>query len=290
MDSKSVMCPGAFNGLVGRIVASQGYECAYVSGGAVTTASGVPDIGLLPIDGFTKIISEVYHSSMLPIIADADTGFGEGEMVARTVWEYNKAGAAGLHIEDQVFPKRCGHLSGKTLVPSEDFVSKVKIAAEARDECSEGDFIICARTDARSVEGIESTIERAKLYIDAGADMIFPEGLASLEEFEQVAKELKEYSPKTYLLANMTEFGKTPIIDFEEFGKIGYDIVIYPVSTLRIAMKAVESFLSLLKEDGNVNASLENMLTRDSLYELCNYKPGKEWIYPSPTKKKEEEP
>jgi methylisocitrate lyase len=285
MDSKCIMCPGAFNGLVGRIVADQGYEAAYVSGGAITTSAGVPDIGLLPIDGFTKIISEVWMSTNLPIIADADTGFGEGEMVARTVWEYNKAGAAGLHIEDQVFPKRCGHLGGKGLVPTEDFAHKVRIAAEARDECSEGDFIICARTDARSVEGLDSTIERAKQYIDAGADMIFPEGLSSLEEFERVSKELKEYSPKTYLLANMTEFGKTPIIDLEDFGKIGYDIVIYPVSTMRIAMKAVEVFLAQLKEDGNVSNSLDKMLTRDSLYDLVNYKPGEEWIYPSPKKK-----
>ncbi|CAI2377128.1 unnamed protein product [Moneuplotes crassus] len=288
MDTKSVMCPGAFNGLVGRIIASQGYESAYVSGGAITTASGVPDIGLLPIDGFTKIISEVWHSSKLPIIADADTGFGEGEMVARTIWEYNKAGAAGLHIEDQVFPKRCGHLSGKSVVPAEEFSSKVRIAAEARDECSDGNFIICARTDAKSVEGLDSAVERAKLYIDSGADMIFPEGLSSLEEFELVSKELKKYSPSTYLLANMTEFGKTPIIDFDDFSKVGYDIVIYPVSTLRIAMKAVEDFLSQLKQDGNVNAGLDNMLTRDKLYDLCNYKPGEEWIYPNPTKKKGE--
>ena len=128
------MCPGAFNALVARIVASHGYEAAYVSGGAITTASGVPDIGLLPIDGFTKVISEVYMSSMLPVIADADTGFGEGEMVARTVWEYNKAGAAGLHIEDQQFPRRCGHLSGKSLTSAEDFINKVRIAAKARDE------------------------------------------------------------------------------------------------------------------------------------------------------------
>jgi len=287
MDKGCVMAPGAFNGLVARSLAKQGYDAAYVSGGAITTASGVPDIGVLPIDGFTRIISDVWYSSKLPIIADADTGFGEGEMVARTVWEYNKAGAAGLHLEDQMFPKRCGHLLGKTLVSVDDFINKVKIAAEARDECSDGEFIICARTDARSVEGIDSTIERAKKYIDAGADMIFPEGLNSKDEFEQVSKELKDYSPKTYLLANMTEFGKTPIIDFKEFGEIGYDIVIYPVSTLRIAMKAVDTFLSQLKLDGNVEKSLENMQTREELYDLVNYKPGEEWIYPSPKTKDE---
>ena len=285
MDKKWVMCPGAFNALVARIVASHGYEATYVSGGAITTASGVPDIGILPIDGFTKIISEVYLSSKLPVIADADTGFGEGEMLARTVWEYNKAGAAGFHIEDQQFPKRWGHLSGKSLTSAEDFIHKIRIATKARNEWSDGNFIVWARTDARSVEGLENTIERAKKYIDAGADMIFPEGLNSLSEFEKVSNELKKYSSKTYLLANMTEFGTTPIIDFKDFENIGYNIVIYPVSSLRIAMKAVDVFLKQLKDDGNVSASLDKMLTRDKLYNLTNYTPGKEWIFPSPKTK-----
>ena len=192
---------------------------------------------------FCQAINDVYMASNLPLIADADTCFGEGEMCAKTVWEYNKAGAAGLHMEDQEFPKRCGHLDGKTLIPVEVMQKKVEICAQARDACSDGDFIICARTDAKGVEGIQATIDRSKAYIDAGADMIFPEGLTSLEEFVHVAQELKKHKADVFLLANMTEFGKTPIINIQEFEKAGYSCVIYPVSTLRVAMKAVELLL-----------------------------------------------
>jgi len=277
------MLPGAFNGLTGRMVAAKGYKGCYVSGGALSAASGVPDIGLVSLDGFTKVISEVYHASGLPLIADADTGFGEGENCARTVWEYNKAGAAGLHLEDQVFPKRCGHLDGKALIPAEDMKKKIQIAAKIRDACSNGDFIICARTDARSVTGIEDTIKRSKLYIEAGADMIFPEGLGSIEEFKQVADELRKIYPDVFLLANMTEFGKTPIIPLEEFAKIGYNCVIYPVSTLRIAMKAIELFLDSLKAEGSVESSIDKMQTREELYKLLEYKSGEEWMYPTPS-------
>lgn len=164
----------------------------------------------------------------------------------------------GLHLEDQVFPKRCGHLDGKTLITADDMAKKVEIAAQASKECSEGEFVICARTDARGVYGIEETIKRSKLYIDAGADMIFPEGLATKEEFEYVAKELKGYGKKggPFLLANMTEFGKTPIINVSEFEKMGYNCVIFPVSTLRITMKAVDDFLKDLKATGDVSNSL----------------------------------
>ena len=160
-------------------------------------------------------------------------------MCAKTVFQYNKAGAAGLHLEDQQFPKRCGHLDGKSLIPVEDMVKKIEICADTRDKCSNGDFIICARTDARGVEGIEWTVKRSLAYIDAGADMIFPEGLENLHEFEFVAKELRKHKPEVFLLANMTEFGKTPLINFKEFERIGYSCVIYPVSTLRVAMGAV---------------------------------------------------
>jgi len=175
----------------------------------------VPDIGLVTMDGFCKAIKEVSLSSGLPVLADADTGFGEAEMLAKAVWEYHMAGASGFHIEDQVFPKRCGHLDGKELIPIDDMKKKVSVAAQASLQCSNGEFVICARTDARGVTGIEDTIKRAKAYIDAGADMIFPEGLMTREEFELVAKELKGYGSKEgpLLLANMTEFGKTPLIN-----------------------------------------------------------------------------
>jgi methylisocitrate lyase len=166
---------------------------------------------------------------------------------------------SGLHIEDQVFPKRCGHLDGKGLIPAEDMVKKVEIAVKASKECSDGEFIICARTDAAGVTGIEDCIKRSKMYIDAGADMIFPEGLKSKEEFVLVAKELRGYGPKggPFLLANMTEFGKTPYISLKEFGEMGYHCVIFPVSTLRIAMKAIEFFLKELKETGTQAGQVE---------------------------------
>ncbi|EGR33487.1 methylisocitrate lyase, putative [Ichthyophthirius multifiliis] len=282
------MVPGAFNGMVGRIAADNGFQALYVSGAAVTASSGVPDIGLITFDGFCKIIKEVSMSSGLPVLADADTGFGEGEMCARTVWEYFQSGASGLHIEDQIFPKRCGHLDGKSLVSQQDFVRKVQIAAETSLKCSNGQFIICARTDARSVEGLDSVITRSKAYIDAGADMIFPEGLGSAEEFQQVAQALKGYGPKggPFLLANMTEYGKTPYIHIDDFKKWGYNCVIYPVSTLRVAMKAVDDFFKQLNNDGTQQKSLNNMQTRKELYETLGYTPGKEWIYPNMSQNK----
>lgn len=282
MKNDCVMLVGAYNGLIGRMLADKGFKGAYVSGAAVTASSGQPDIGLNSINDFTKVISEVYFSSGLPIIADADTGFGEGEMCAKTVWEYSKAGAAGLHIEDQVFPKRCGHLDGKNLISSEDMSSKIKIAALARDQCSNGEFIICARTDAKGVEGFDSAVKRSIAYVNAGADMIFPEGLESLDEFEKFSLTIRKTHPEVFLLANMTEFGKTPYIPFDTFKKIGYNCVIYPVTTLRIAMKAIELVLEDLQKNGTVEGSLEKMLTRKELYSLLNYTPGKEWYYPNP--------
>lgn len=184
-----------------------------------------------------------------------------------------------------MFPKRCGHLDGKALVSAEDFAKKVSIAVKASQECSNGEFVICARTDARSVEGLEAVIKRSKMYIDAGADMIFPEGLNSKEEFEQVAKELKGYGKKggPFLLANMTEFGKTPYIGIEEFKQWGYNCVIYPVSTLRIANAAIDNFLKDLKQQGSQVNSVEKMQTRKQLYGTLGYTPGVEWQYPDRT-------
>ena len=281
MKKDTVMMIGAYNGLIGRLLSAKGFKAAYVSGAAVTASSGHPDIGLNSINDFTKIISDIYYSSNLPIIADADTGFGEGEMCSKTVWEYHKAGAAGLHIEDQVFPKRCGHLDGKNLISTDDMNHKIRISAKARDECSNGEFIICARTDAKEAEDFDSALKRASSYVKNGADMIFPEGLESIEEFEKFSKLLKKEHPDVFLLANMTEFGKTPYIPFETFKGLGYDCVIYPVSTLRIAMKAIDLFLDDLLKHGTVENSLDKMLTRKDLYSLLKYTPGKEWMYPS---------
>lgn len=278
MDQSVVAAPGAFNALVGMAVRDAGFGAAYVSGGATSVAAGVPDVGLLTLDHFTRVVREVAQGSGLPVIADADTGFGEEEMVRRTVLEYNHAGAAGLHLEDQVFPKRCGHLDGKALVPIEQAVSKIQWAAKASRDCSDGAFMICARTDARGVEGFDAAVERARAYVEAGAGMIFPEGLASEQEFADFAEAMGELGDKRpYMLANMTEFGKTPMLTLERFGAIGYNIVIYPVSTLRIAMGAITAALAELKGAGTLEGQLGNMQSRKALYEMVGYTPGTAW-------------
>jgi methylisocitrate lyase len=280
MDQGVVAAPGAFNALVAMAVRDAGFTAAYVSGGATSVAAGVPDVGLLTLDQFTRVVREVAMGSGLPVIADADTGFGEEEMTRRTVIEYNHAGAAGLHLEDQVFPKRCGHLDGKALIPVEQASSKIAWAAKASADCSGGEFMICARTDAKGVEGFDAAVGRAKAYVEAGASMIFPEGLATADEFgrfAQAMEPLKDRRP--YLLANMTEFGKTEMIPLARFGELGYDIVIYPVSTLRVAMGAVTRMLAELRETGTLEGRLGSMQTRDELYRMVGYTPGTAWEF-----------
>ena len=278
MQERCVALPGAFNGMVAKAVANAGFEGTYISGAAVSACAGLPDVGLVTLEHFCRVIAEVFRASGLPLIADADTGFGEGEMVTRAVWEYHHAGASGLHIEDQVFPKRCGHLDGKALVPVEHMVEKVKRAADARDACSQGAFIVCARTDAAGVDGLDAAITRARAYLDAGADMIFPEGLKTESDFAKVADALRPRG--ALLLANMTEFGKTPIIPLKRFEGMGYQCVIHPVSTLRSAMGEVQRMLAALKRDGDVHASLDRMQDRAELYRLLAYTPGQEWVFP----------
>lgn len=305
------MMPGAFNALCAKAIADAGFPAAYISGAATSVAAGVPDVGLLGLEHFCRCIREAFDASNLPIIADADTGFGESEMVRRTVIEYARAGAAGLHIEDQVFPKRCGHLDGKKLVPLDHAVEKVRAAVEAAREVSRcqgakvsseseasasaplldtstprhlGTFLICARTDARGVDGLDAAVARAKAYLEAGADMIFPEGLATEQEFADFASKLRHSvapSLRFYLLANMTEFGKTPIIPAARFGQMGYHCVIYPVSMLRVAMGAVTRALATLKREGTVEPLLADMQTREQLYKTIGYTPGVEWSFPA---------
>jgi methylisocitrate lyase len=272
MATRAVMCPGAFNALVARAVAQAGFECVYISGGATANSAGYPDIGLITLTEMCRTIREISQASGLPVIADADTGYGEVEMVARTVVEYERAGAAGLHIEDQVFPKRCGHLDGKELIPREDMIEKVRAACAARVS---QEFIIIARTDARSVEGLDEAIARGKAYRAAGAEMIFPEGLESEAEFARYAKECPGL-----LLANMTEFGKTPAIGLTRFEAMGYRLVIYPLTMQRIAMGHITKALEALKRDGSAESLLAQMQTRKELYELLGYVPGKEWGFP----------
>lgn len=298
MDKSCVAIPGAFNALCARAIARAGFEACYVSGAATSVCAGVPDVGLLTLEHFCRVIREVADGSRLPVLADADTGFGEAEMVRRTVIEYARAGAAGLHLEDQKFPKRCGHLDGKELVATDHMIEKVQWAARAARETSnpanqqvskseeEPGFIICARTDARGVEGFEQAVNRAAAYTLAGADMIFPEGLATEDEFKRFAEAMRRVkgpNPRggPYLLANMTEFGKTPIIPLSRFEQMGYSCVIFPVSLLRVAMGAVTRALEQLKKDGSVQQLLPQMQSRQELYELINYKPGVPWEFPA---------
>lgn len=284
MDRSCVALPGAFNALCGMAIARAGFQGCYVSGAATSVSAGVPDVGILTLDHFSRLIREVADASGIPVVADADTGFGEAEMARRTVIDYSRAGAAGLHLEDQVFPKRCGHLDGKALVPVDHACEKVNAASRAAVQLKNG-FIVCARTDAKGVEGFDAAISRAKAYVEAGAEMLFPEGLTSEEEFAKFAKAMagvKTLSGRNspYLLANMTEFGKTPVIPVSRFGELGYSCVIFPVSLLRVAMGAVTRALSQLQKDGSVAGFIDQMQTRKELYELIGYTPGTEWDYP----------
>lgn len=272
MKSKTVIAPGAYNALVAKAVARTGFEACYISGGSTANSAGFPDIGLLTLTEVCRTIREISDASDLPVIVDADTGYGEVECAVRTVIEYERAGAAALHVEDQVFPKRCGHLDGKELLPAHKMAEKIAAMAERR---LSDDFIVIARTDARSVTGMEDAIERGNLYRRAGADMIFPEGLEGEEEFAEFAKG----SPGR-LLANMTEFGKTPDIPAARFGELGYQLVIYPFAMQRLAMGHVMRGLRVLKEQGTVRDLLPEMQTRKELYDLLGYEPGKQWNYP----------
>ena len=267
-----VMVPGAFDALVARAVARAGFEGCYISGGATANVAGYPDIGLITLTEMARTIREIAQASGVPVLVDADTGYGEVECVIRTVIEYERAGAAGCHIEDQEFPKRCGHLDGKALISVEGMEAKIRAASQAKID---RDFILIARTDGRTVEGFDEAVERANRYREAGADMIFPEGLLSEEEFAEFAKE----SPGL-LVANMTEFGKTPSIKAERFMELGYGVVIFPLSMMRLAMGHVERCLRLLKDEGTVESFRCEMQTRKELYELLDYQPGRQWDFP----------
>jgi len=213
----------------------------------------------------------VANAVTIPAIADADTGFGGAENVARTIRELERAGLAGCHIEDQEFPKRCGHLAGKELVGLEEMVGKIKAAVAARRD---PDFMIIARTDARAVEDFDRTLDRAQHYLEAGADAIFPEALQSAEEFRDFANEID-----LPLLANMTEFGKSPLLSFPDLAELGYRMVIFPMSAFRVAMKASERFLRALKKSGSQEEWIDEMQTRQELYELLDYDPAtEEWL------------
>ena len=266
-----VMMPGVPNAAMGRQVERAGFDALYVSGaGLANSTAGVPDIGLLTMEEVKRLAGYIANAVKIPALVDADTGFGAPENVAQTIRELERAGLAGCHIEDQVFPKRCGHLAGKEVVDLGEMVEKIKAATEARRD---KDFLLMARTDARAVEGFEAAVNRAQKYIEAGADAIFPEALQSAQEFRAFAKEVS-----VPLLANMTEFGKSPLLSFQELAEFGYRMVIYPMSAFRVAMKASEEFLRDLKKSGTQTSWIEKMQTRQELYDLLEYDPAaEEW-------------
>ena len=261
---RPIMIPGVFNALTAKLAERLGYPAVYLSGGALSAGwAGVPDVGLMTSTEFAEQAGILASSTTLPLLCDADTGFGEAVNVERTVRLYERAGAAGLHLEDQILPKRCGHLSGKGLIESRSMASKVRAAAGARRDPG---FVVVARTDARSVEGFDAAVDRARRYLDAGADMIFPEALESLDEFARFAREIK--AP---LLANMTEFGRGPLLKFDELAALGYRAVLYPLTAFRAAMKAAEETLIQLRDQGTQREFLGRMQTRAELYELLGY-------------------
>ena len=263
----AITMPGVPNAAMARQVEQVGFDAVYVSGAGMANATaGLPDIGLLTLTEVAQLAGYIAKAVKIPAIVDADTGFGGSENVGRTIHELERAGLAGCHIEDQEFPKRCGHLAGKSIIDLEEMVERIKAAVAARYD---PDFMIVARTDARAVEDFDRTVDRAQNYLAAGADAIFPEALQSAGEFRDFANEID-----LPLLANMTEFGKSPLLSFEKLSDFGYRMVIFPMSAFRVAMKASEEFLRALKKNGAQSDWLDKMQTRKELYELLDYDPN----------------
>jgi methylisocitrate lyase len=255
--------PGAFSPLVAKLVAEIGFEGVYVSGAVLSADLGLPDIGLTTLTEVTARGAQIAAVTDLPTLIDADTGFGEPMSAARTITLLEDAGLAGCHLEDQVNPKRCGHLDGKDVVPTAEMVKRLRAAVAARRDPN---FVICARTDAASIEGLSGAIERARAYADAGADLIFTEALTGPEDFERFRAAMD-----TPLLANMTEFGKSELLSVSQLTDIGYNVVIYPVTILRLAMFAVEDGLREIDAKGTQSGLLDHMQHRERLYELLRY-------------------
>ncbi len=260
----TIQVPGAFNALVGRMIENAGFDATYISGAAFSAGTlALPDVGLFTLTELAQHTTQLPRRIKIPVIVDADTGFGAAVNIERTIVELEAAGAAAIQLEDQVLPKRCGHLSGKALVEPDEMCSKLRAAAAAR---SDANLVLIARTDARGVSGIEDAIDRAKRYLDAGADWIFPEALADAAEFERFATTIE--AP---LLANMTEFGKSPLLTLSELADMGYAAVLYPVTLLRTAMKAVEAALAVIASDETQSDLLDLMQSRQELYDLLGY-------------------
>jgi methylisocitrate lyase len=265
LKSGTVVMPGAFNAASAMLIEQCGFKAVYMSGAGISNSRGLPDIGILTRDEFARQAEYIVNAVNIPVIADADTGFGRTSEVKITVSAFEKAGVAGIQIEDQkTAAKRCGHLPDKEIIPAKEMVKKIEAACSARNN---KDFLIIARTDAAGVNGFDDAAARAKMYIDAGADIIFPEALKSKAEFNRFAIAID-----ASLMANMTEFGKTPYITAREFEDMGYSIVIFPMTVFRVAMKAMENILFELKNRGTQKNLLTKMQTRKELYKLLKYK------------------
>ncbi len=262
--AEPLQLPGAFCPLVARLAERLGFRAVYLSGAALSAMAAVPDVGLLTLTEFVEAARGLASATPLPVLCDADTGFGEALNVERAVRQFEAAGVAGIHLEDQQLPKRCGHLSGKQLVSAEEMAAKVRAAAAARRD---PDFVLVARTDARGVTGFDDAVRRARLYAAAGADAIFPEALQSAAEFAAFAKALAPVP----LMANMTEFGKSEILDFAALAGMGYRLVIYPVTTLRMALRAAQAVLEDIRTKGHQRDRIGQMMTRQELYDLLDY-------------------
>jgi len=255
--------PGAFNPLSAKLIEQKGFEGVYISGAVLSADLGLPDIGLTTLTEVAGRGQQIARMTELPAIIDADTGFGEPMNVARTIQTLEDAGLAGTHIEDQVNPKRCGHLDGKAVVDENTAIKRIRAAVDARRDPN---FLVMARTDIRAVEGLESAVDRAKALVDAGADAIFPEAMRSLEEFAAMRAALE-----VPILANMTEFGKSELFSVDQLRDVGVNIVIWPVSLLRIAMGAAGRALDTLIDDGHLTSKLAEMQHRADLYDLIDY-------------------
>ncbi len=267
-SKKLLRFPGAYNPLCAKLISEIGFEGVYISGGVMSNDLGLPDIGLTTLDQVSYRANQITRVTDLPTIVDADTGFGDCK---KTIITFESKGLAGCHIEDQIAEKRCGHLDNKELITKEEMVKKIKESVSSRKDKN---FLIIVRTDANTVEGIDKTLDRIKAYEDAGADMIFPEAMKDEKEFEKVRN-----ISKGYLLANMTEFGKSKLLNKKELENLGYNLVIYPVSTQRLAMQNVEMGLKSIFKEGDQNNIIDKMQTRKRLYELVEYEkyntPGK---------------
>ena len=259
---RTILAPGVFSPIVAMLAEKSGFEVLYFSGGGFSNLLGMPDLGVTTLSEVAEAARRITAISRLPLIVDTDTGFGEAVNVIRTVQEMRNAGAAAIHIEDQVMPKRCGHLEGKEVVGVDEMVKKL---VSAKEEAGE-DLLLIARTDSRAVEGLDSAIGRARTYVRAGAEIIFPEALETREEFAEFRRKLS-----VPLLANMTEFGKTPYLSVSDFHQMGYNAVIFPMTLFRTMLKTVRDALTELKKSGSQKALLSKMMTREQIYKLIDY-------------------